>query len=56
MIDEHPKRHQMLHHHLLELSTDYATYNPDKPLSKTPIMELIVWSGKQTNKPDHEGT
>lgn len=50
-IDEHIKRHQVLHEALDELAADYMTHNRGKILSQTTVLELMQWSNGQTKNP-----
>jgi len=47
----HKGVHELLHKHLDELAADYMLQHPGKLLSNTTLLELVVWSGKQVEKP-----
>ena len=49
-ILDHIKRHELLHNCLYELIADWMTHTYKMP-SKSTVLELMQWSGKQTEKP-----
>ncbi len=49
--DEHRQRHVELHKKLDELLADYLVHNPDKGLTNSTIVDLMLWSAAQTKKP-----
>lgn len=53
-IDEeaHRKRHEELHEAFDELVADYLAHHRRKLPSNTTVMELMLWSHRQTQKPD----
>jgi hypothetical protein len=52
---KHIDRHNELHQKFDELFADYIAHNPDKSnFTKHPIMDLMEWSFKQTQGPDHD--
>ena len=52
---EHKARHQALHAAFDELLADFIVQHPnDVGVTTKPIFELMTWSAKQTEKPDHE--
>jgi hypothetical protein len=56
MAMKHKKRHEELHKALDELFADFIGNHPDKTcFLQIPIIEIITWSKKQTDNPDHEG-
>lgn len=50
--DEHKKRHEELHGAFDELVADFCTMTEGLP-SKTNLVELMKWSHKQSQEPDH---
>lgn len=48
---EHIERHKLLHMYLDELIGDFITHTGALP-SQTKLSELMIWSYKQTKKPD----
>ena len=52
MDQDHRKIHEELHKSLDMLMADYITYNSDKRFSNTTVMELMLWSHKQTICPE----
>jgi len=51
--DEHKKRHITLHECFDELLADFIKSTGAAPLRR-PIIDLVDWSYKQTQEPDHE--
>lgn len=51
--NDHKTRHIELHRSLDELVADFITHTKNLP-SKTIVMELIMWSAKQTDNPTEE--
>jgi len=51
-IEKHKKRHQELHQYLDELFADFIQHGHGG--IESTILELINWSYKQTNSPDHD--
>lgn len=49
-VNDHKARHKELHRSLDELCADYVTHT-GKLLSKTSVMDLIVWSNHQQYNP-----
>jgi hypothetical protein len=49
----HKERHKRLHKNLDELVADYIRHNDSLP-SKTSVIDLMVWSFRQTNEPTGE--
>ena len=49
--EEHRLRHVELHKSFDELMADFLAQHPRKLPSNTTLMELMVWSHKQTIKP-----
>lgn len=49
--EEHLNRHKELHKYYDELVADYI-FSEKKILSKTNLMELMIWSYQQKNKPE----
>ena len=52
MEDAHKERHIELHKMLDELIADYITNTKGMPSQNT-ILDLMQWSHKQTEEPDH---
>ncbi len=53
--EKHKKRHQELHKAVDELFADYITHHPEQiGFTSMPIMQLLEWSAKQMESPDHE--
>lgn len=52
MIEIHKARHKFLHEAFDELVADFILHNIDKSLGNTTVMELMIWSYRQTCKPD----
>lgn len=50
--EEHKQRHIELHRSLDELFADFITHGNGRTTSS--IRELLEWSHKQTQQPDHE--
>ena len=52
--EQHRERHILLHSSLDELLADFITHTGSLP-SKTAIIDLMIWSHKQTleDGPDH---
>ena len=48
--EEHIQKHIELHNSLDELIADFLTHN-NRLLSKTTVMELMIWSAQQTHDP-----
>ena len=48
--EEHIQKHLELHHNLDLLIADFITHN-DRLLSKTTVLELMIWSAEQTTNP-----
>lgn len=48
----HIERHEFLHKALDELIADFIQHNIDKSLGNTTVMELMIWSYRQTCKPE----
>jgi hypothetical protein len=53
--EEHRERHKLLHRMLDELCADWITYT-DKLASTATVLELIRWSARQIDAPDHPWT
>jgi len=53
--EKHIKVHEILHKNLDELVADFIDCTGNLP-SKTTIMELMMWSGKQLTEPDNRTT
>ena len=51
---EHQERHNLLHEKLDELVADYIEQTKDTAISKTPIIDLMIWSGQQKKEVDHK--
>lgn len=55
IINQHKQRHVELHKAVDELFADFIKNHPNLPsYINLPIVDLIIWSAQQTNKPDHE--
>ena len=52
---EHRKRHGELHRALDELVADWITNTKSLP-SESAVMDLMSWSKRQSDKPDHRGS
>ena len=52
--NEHKAHHTALHRSLDELIADFLTHNPTRLLSTTSILDLLAWSGAQTQHPTEE--
>lgn len=50
--DAHLERHKMLHAYFDELLADWIENSGCRPSEQT-IFDLMQWSGKQSQKPDH---
>ena len=55
-LDDHKKRHVELHRALDELAADYIAHNKGALLSTTTVMQLLVWSSKQTIDPEPDAS
>jgi hypothetical protein len=54
--DQHRHRHRLLHACLDELVADWLTAQPKgrrQTLSVASILDLVIWSQRQTEAPDH---
>ena len=52
---QHAQRHVELHKALDELFADYIAQHPEQfSFTQTPIIDLIKWSSKQLEEPDHD--
>ena len=49
--EKHKERHELLHRNLDELFADFIAHGNGG--TRSSILELIEWSYKQTNNPDH---
>jgi addiction module HigA family antidote len=53
--EAHRRRHRELHEAVDELFADYIINHPDYlGFTSMPIMQLLEWSAKQMENPDHE--
>ena len=52
LYEKHLERHALLHRYLDELVADWIS-NTEKLPSKSTVMELMTWSNKQQQSPDH---
>jgi hypothetical protein len=50
-VAHHREQHAQLHKELDELVADFIQHNKDKLPSRTPILDLIMWSHEQTLHP-----
>ena len=50
--EKHVQRHDELHLMLDELIADYLYHNTGSLMSDTTIMELLIWSYRQTINPE----
>lgn len=52
---QHKRRHITLHKALDELFADFIMHSGRKgSFTQAPILELINWSAKQSDEPDHQ--
>jgi len=51
MTETHKARHKFLHEAFDELIADFIQHNDGKSPSDTTVMELIMWSHRQTYEP-----
>ncbi len=53
--ESHVDRHKKLHRYFDELLADWIDKCESRPMpSKNTVLDLMVWSNKQTSKPDHD--
>lgn len=53
--EKHKKRHEELHKAFDELLADYITHHPNqRGFTSMPVLQLMTWSAKQIDGPDHE--
>jgi hypothetical protein len=50
-LEEHQKRHVLLHGAFDELVADFLEHHREKMPSTTTVMELMQWSHRQTQEP-----
>jgi hypothetical protein len=51
---QHQARHRRLHTALDELVADFLFHHPSKRLRGTTVMELMLWSHRQTVEPSEK--